>query len=74
MNNKKITKHHRPFFSDFQLDSISDNGLVIAIPFFLYAFGQVCSLASKAIDNGYNVKLTVNEIELDLKKDSGFDD
>ena len=71
MNNNMISKGS--FFSGVQLDSITDNPWVIIVPLGFYAIGQICSLASKAIDNNYNFKLKASEIELALEKDTDQD-
>ena len=74
MTNNNIAKICSSFFSDLQLDSITDKNMIVIIPVAVFALGQICSLASKAIDNGYNVTLKVSDFQLSMNKGSDCDE
>ena len=52
MTNNNIAKICSSFFSDLQLDSITDKNMIVIIPVAVFALGQICSLASKRLITG----------------------
>ena len=69
MVNSISTKVNNALFNDWNNNVLDKYGwVVLAMPIFIHAIDKSYNLIEKAIDNGYNLHLKVQDFELDLTK------